>query len=79
MLSEKSDAVSQSGSQASVEAKLPKLELPLFDGEPTDWTSFWDQFAAIVDSSDLPDVTKFTYLIGMIGLQIYKEGRSILI
>ena len=42
--------------------KLPKLELPSFGGEPRDWTSFWDQFSAIVDSSDLPDVTKFTYL-----------------
>ena len=33
---------------------LPNLELPKY--------SFWDQFEAIVDKSDLPEVSKFTYL-----------------
>ena len=47
---------------ASVEAKLPKLELPTFSGDVTEWTSFWDQFHAVVHASELPDITKFSYL-----------------
>jgi len=48
--------------RSKVEAKLPKLSLPKFDGDFLNWSSFWDQFKAIVDKSSLPDVTKFTYL-----------------
>ena len=47
---------------AAVEAKLPKLELPTFSGDVTEWTSFWDQFQAVVHASELPDITKFSYL-----------------
>ena len=43
-------------------AKLPKLELPRFSGKATEWPSFWDKFSAIVDTADIPIVTKFTYL-----------------
>ena len=42
--------------------KLPKLELPKFDGSVLQWQSFWECFEASVDNSDLPSVTKFTYL-----------------
>ena len=27
-----------------------------------EWTSFWEQFETVIDNSDLPDVSKFTYL-----------------
>ena len=47
---------------AAVEAKLPKLELPTFSGDVTEWTSFWEQFQAVVHVSELPDITKFSYL-----------------
>ena len=43
-------------------AKLPKLELPKFSGNYLEFTSFFDKFIAVVDSSDLASVTKFTYL-----------------
>ena len=43
-------------------AKLPKIELPKFTGDVTEWQSFWDKFVAIIDTSDLPDISKFTYL-----------------
>lgn len=49
-------------STAKADVKLPKLELPDFSGEPLEWQSFWDQFRAVIDESDLPDVNKFTYL-----------------
>ena len=56
-----------SGGAASVASSvstpsLPNLELPKFYGTVTQWPSFWDQFEAVVDKSDLPEVSKFTYL-----------------
>ena len=42
--------------------KLTKLNLPVFNGDVLQWQSFWDQFVAVVDSTDLPDVSKFSYL-----------------
>ena len=49
-------------STKATEAKLPQLELPRFSGNVIDWTPFWDQYTAIVHNSDLPTVSKFTYL-----------------
>ncbi|GFO28156.1 Duf1759 and peptidase a17 and duf1758 and rvt 1 d omain containing protein [Plakobranchus ocellatus] len=43
-------------------ARLPKLELPKFGGNYLEFNSFFDKFLAIVDKSELPAVTKFTYL-----------------
>ncbi|GFR71744.1 Gypsy retrotransposon integrase-like protein 1 [Elysia marginata] len=42
--------------------KLPKLELPKFSGDYTEWQTFIDKFRAVVDEADLPAVNKFTYL-----------------
>ncbi|XP_068233489.1 uncharacterized protein [Palaemon carinicauda] len=41
-------------SAASIHARLPKLELPRFDGEITQWQSFWDQFSSPIDNTELP-------------------------
>ena len=60
-------SVASHGSGKAVEAKLPKLELPCFSGEVTMWTSFWEQFvAAIDDNCELPDITKFSYLLSLL-------------
>jgi hypothetical protein len=53
-------------SEKSAEVKLPKLELPKFKGDPLNWVSFWDQFNAIINNSDMPCVNKFTYLISLL-------------
>lgn len=50
LLSPSSDDKLTSESKASVEAKLPKLVLPKFSGEVTEWTTFWDQFCVAVDN-----------------------------
>ena len=54
------------------DVKLPKLNLPVFNGDVLQWQSFWDQFVAAVDSTDLPDVSKFSYL----GASL--EGESVM-
>ena len=55
-------STSQSSSSRLFQAKLPRLELPVFSGDYTKWQTFWDQFIATVDESELTTVTKFTYL-----------------
>ncbi|XP_071176443.1 uncharacterized protein [Mytilus edulis] len=43
--------------------KLPKLNLPTFDGNVLEWQSFWDSFdSAIHNNNTLTDVQKFNYL-----------------
>ena len=59
--SDENDSVSTS-SKDKTEVKLPRLELPKFSGELTDWQSFWDRFEALVNQSDLPVISKFSYL-----------------
>ena len=54
------------GSQALVAARLPKIDLPSFSGDIEQWTGFFEQFQAVVDDSDLPDITKFTYLRSLV-------------
>ncbi|KAK4324412.1 hypothetical protein Pmani_004972 [Petrolisthes manimaculis] len=56
-----SDNASTSTKERS-EVKLPRLELPKYTGELTDWQSFWDRFEALVDQSELPVISKFSYL-----------------
>ena len=49
-------------SVAAVSAKLPKIQLPHFSGDVKQWISFWEQFEVVSHESELPDITKFTYL-----------------
>ena len=43
--------------------KLPRIELPKFNGDVLKFQNFWDHFeAAIHSSDDLQKVQKFTYL-----------------
>ena len=43
--------------------RLPKLEVPTFDGDILHWQTFWEQFCvAIHDRSDISDTQKLVYL-----------------
>ena len=43
--------------------KLPKLELPTFDGEPLSWPLFWERSSVAIDqNSRLSDEEKLAYL-----------------
>ena len=53
---------SVSGSFAA-RMKLPKLELPKFDGDVLQWETFWQSFqCAVGQSTELSLVQKLTYL-----------------
>ena len=44
-------------------AKLPKLVLKTFDGDITNWTTFWDSYKSAIHSDlTVSKVDKFTYL-----------------
>lgn len=68
-----SDNASVSSKEKS-EVKLPRLELPKYSGELTEWQSFWDRFEALVDQSELPDISKFSYLQSV----LQGEARSVI-
>ena len=48
--------------EEKVKAKLPKLIISVFQGTHIDWFRFWNQFESDIDKSDLPAVTKLSYL-----------------
>ncbi len=55
-----------SGGSVAAKARLPKLELPKFHGEVTQWQSFWDQFTSHIGNTDMPDISKFSYLLSLL-------------
>ena len=60
----------------SVQAKLPKLKLPVFNGEVTEWPTFWDSYEVAVHKiAQLPNVQKFTYLRTLV-IGVFKPGQA---
>lgn len=45
-------------------SRLPKLEWEKYRGDILKFSEFWDKFEANIDSRNLKDVEKFSYLIG---------------
>ena len=56
---------SETGSRTT-NVKLPKLNLPTFDGQTDKWLYFWESFESCVDQSNLPEVQKLSYLKGLL-------------
>ena len=83
--SQKSDTATGSSSFVGSGAKpkkinLPKLQLPIFDGNPLEWITFWDSFQSTIGSDeDLNDVDKFKYLRSYLSGAAYAviDGLSI--
>lgn len=51
----------------SQEIKLPKINIPSFAGEYTEWPSFYDLFSSTIhESASLSPVQKFQYLKGLL-------------
>ena len=54
-------------SSPMLDISLPKFEMPKFDGDPTQWPTFWDHFrSAIHDKTNITDVLKLQYLKGFV-------------
>ena len=57
-ISNRTSSVSQ-----DAKVKLPKLELPKFDGDIINCREFWDQFqVAFHENETIAEIDKFTYL-----------------
>ena len=57
-------AVSESR-QTSI--RLPKIELPRYSGDYTEWLTFWQHFSSHGHTNEeIPIISKFTYLIGLL-------------
>ena len=83
--------IKESAATKSSSAKLPKLVITHFNGSYRDWLQFWGQFYASIDSTDISDVMKFSYLKELVEPKIrtcidglpfttegYKEAKKIL-
>lgn len=44
-------------------AKLPELELQVYNGDPTRWLEWFQNFANMIDRSEMPKTQKFAYLL----------------
>ena len=54
-------------SGSGTKVQLPKLELPRFHGEISEWDTFWASFKVHVhDNVSIPKVSKWTYLDGVL-------------
>ena len=51
-------------SSADTAMRLPKLQLPNFDGNTLKWPEFWDVFESSVGKQNIAKVSKFSYLKG---------------
>ena len=68
--------------------RLPKLQLPNFDGNVLRWPEFWDIYESSVHRQDIPKVVKNSYLKGALrgsaasviaGISITNEGNDVAI
>ena len=51
------------GSGGGSKVRLPKLQLPSFDGTFKDWSAFWDSFDSAINSNQsLTPIARFSYL-----------------
>ncbi|XP_044172256.1 uncharacterized protein LOC122956638 [Acropora millepora] len=51
------------GSGGGSKVRLPKLQLPSFDGNFKDWSAFWDSFDSAINSNQsVTPIERFSYL-----------------
>ena len=61
--SESVAAAPPTAASASHSVRLPKIDVPTFDGELLHWQTFWDQFRISIDQrSDISNTEKLVYL-----------------
>ena len=66
---------SNSCSDRQKTVKLPELDIPTFDGEPTNWKSYWQQFEATIHkSTKLTDPLRMQYRLKSLTTQKAKDA-----
>ena len=71
---------SQRHTFSSSSVRLPKLEIPSFNGDTLRWTEFWDSFEATIHrNSSLSDVEKLNYLMSKLSGQAKNSVSGILL
>ena len=71
---EDSKGYATSHAQKVVNSKLPKLVITPFNGTHANWLRFWNQFEAEIDSTQIPTVTKFSYLKELVKKKVRTDG-----
>ena len=56
-----------------IHSKLPELKITKFNGNASNWLTFWNKFEAEIDKADLAPTTKFAYLKEMLDPGIRTE------
>lgn len=59
------------------QAKLPKLVITKFNGTYADWPRFWGQYSESIDKTDVPPVTKFTYLRELLDVKVRRTIEAL--
>lgn len=54
----------------TTQAKLPKIEIKMFEGSYLDWPRFWGQLTETIDKAEVAPINKFTYLCGLLGPKV---------
>ena len=56
--------MAQSNNRQQGSVRLPKLEIPPFNGDKLKWSEFWDSFNALVHkNTSISDIVKLNYLM----------------
>ena len=76
---ENAPAAAGASANCASSLKMPKFSLPNFDGQYQNWTPFYEQFMASVDSSKtLPDIQKFNYLNLLLWAKLHNSFHTYL-
>ena len=65
--------MNQKPPEAKLSSKLPELKITKFNGDVSNWLTFWNKFEAEIDKSDLTPTTKFAYLKEMLEPRVRTE------
>ncbi|XP_053661706.1 uncharacterized protein LOC128710874 [Anopheles marshallii] len=58
--------------------RLPKLDLPTFDGNSTEWISFKDRFVSMIHEAEgMKDVIKLQYLLSVLKGEVAKRFQHV--
>lgn len=60
-------SIGQLNNSKTCSVRLPKIEIPSFNGDKLKWSEFWDAFEATIDkNTNISDIEKLNYLLSKI-------------